>query len=1263
MPDEEEMVTLNLPHQPQPAAVVDEQPLAPPSVAAPGAASDAELADWDAVLSQGFNHEKRSGEPECSTAAAPAQGPGARSGGSHASPGDGKKWDIFLSYRVSTDQDLVKELYWLLCHRTVSDSGKERKLRVFWDRECLKTGERWEEGFADAICSCHLVVLVMSRTALVMDGSHNVTTLVENSRCDNLLLEYSLALELNKLKSTSILPLFVGDKDGSGQYKHFFQTDCLPKLQEDVVVRLISEKVEGYLEQNAGISREQMPKRQSIRDVIDSVTQFQGHILQGNAYESVKGAAQSIFECTVRLVQERRERRAVETFKFSTPQGQEVYEWLAENRLLPFACIFAQNKLNSLRKVSHLTHKEVVEINIELYARQKREDDALVQQHGTRVALGDAIDRLKRDPRTKTIQEQMEGYKDSKVSTVNLLGAQNQVSAFIKKKHWVYLWTLVWLFFTVWNWWYFVDLMQELSYTTQNPPMGSVMTYGVQVRNDTTQWRYVLCKDNHGDPCVFDSRITATGAQAGSLLPLFPRQEEARFVKILPYTWIGMHNSNTGRRGADMRLGIIGVSDRGTLDYRVLSDGTSRMGWLQKGCVLNMTSGPEITAGGRWSSLDEAVGEVQCCVNAKRVHVCTRDGCLSGDREATKYTWRDAKARCEERGWRLCRREELNRPGSAGCCSGNRCGYNEELVWTSNVGGLLQDNTQGRIGGDVAFESVTEVTLDLGEVQIVRGVQVQNGVQEIAYNGPSCIVAYGASVWVCIPFFACLIVPIFSRCRPSVAGGRLITAAYCGLALASSVSLCVLAVDTAIPSLFSQNPICPSSSILTKSIFDASTLHITMLPWSLSLVVGQYVCPHRQIMVVLVGLISFLSVWWVLGGYYVWAASIFILGPFIWFSLMLLQNVAKRSAEKATARDIRKYESRWRTEKSSDVAGDLEVIKKQCETVKTDIRKAKIEVVSLWRPKDATPFSFKASDFSLVSRFAFYIRAGGLGRYGRTHKACQITANADMLFEEAAVLNEDFFNFLESNIDVGKLCRGPVKRPDRAFQKVARKYYYDARHLTDLVRCCVVCESISDVRRVLDQICELSIIFGEEAAGNPDRNDTKDEDEKPLLGGGGDGNSKPNTLGEKWKNAGAVKPGGGRELSNSRLAAALARKKEFTADEWAEFGIRDLGEEDFIKSGSSYFKPVTKVFKLCKIKDDFTRDGLGFRFICLNLEVGWTIESESGEELQFVTVQHFNNQHVRTHICEVQILLKSTYDLKIGGCHDNFVKARNMLAK
>ena len=57
------------------------------------------------------------------------------------------------------------------------------------------------------------------------------------------------------------------------------------------------------------------------------------------------------------------------------------------------------------------------------------------------------------------------------------------------------------------------------------------------------------------------------------------------------------------------------------------------------------------------------------------------------------------------------------------------------------------------------------------------------------------------------------------------------------------------------------------------------------------------------------------------------------------------------------------------------------------------------------------------------------------------------------------------------------------------------------------------------------------------------------------------------------------------------------------------------------------------------------------------------LEIESGDALEFVTVEHFDKKHVRTHICEVQLLLRSTYELKVGGCHDNFVKARNMLAQ
>lgn len=57
----------------------------------------------------------------------------------------------FSLNRVAANEDLVKDLYWQLCNRTVVDKGKERKLRVFWDRVCRQSGERWEEGFVAAI--------------------------------------------------------------------------------------------------------------------------------------------------------------------------------------------------------------------------------------------------------------------------------------------------------------------------------------------------------------------------------------------------------------------------------------------------------------------------------------------------------------------------------------------------------------------------------------------------------------------------------------------------------------------------------------------------------------------------------------------------------------------------------------------------------------------------------------------------------------------------------------------------------------------------------------------------------------------------------------------------------------------------------------------------------------------------------------------------------------------------------------------------------
>ena len=100
-------------------------------------------------------------------------------------------WDVFLSYRVNTDQKLVQDLYWRLVGTDVVVNGKSRKMRPFWDAECLRSGESWEVGFCNAICRSTLIVAVMSRNALA-----NVKHLEPHSACDNVILEYALASAL-----------------------------------------------------------------------------------------------------------------------------------------------------------------------------------------------------------------------------------------------------------------------------------------------------------------------------------------------------------------------------------------------------------------------------------------------------------------------------------------------------------------------------------------------------------------------------------------------------------------------------------------------------------------------------------------------------------------------------------------------------------------------------------------------------------------------------------------------------------------------------------------------------------------------------------------------------------------------------------------------------------------------------------------------------------------------------------------------------------
>lgn len=97
-------------------------------------------------------------------------------------------YDMFIGYRVSTDQGSAQSLFSELTRRG---------FRVFWDKVCLPPGKDWEASFCDALVHSRVFVPVLSRAALF--GPQNDTSkLGVHSRCDNVLLEHAMVLELQK---------------------------------------------------------------------------------------------------------------------------------------------------------------------------------------------------------------------------------------------------------------------------------------------------------------------------------------------------------------------------------------------------------------------------------------------------------------------------------------------------------------------------------------------------------------------------------------------------------------------------------------------------------------------------------------------------------------------------------------------------------------------------------------------------------------------------------------------------------------------------------------------------------------------------------------------------------------------------------------------------------------------------------------------------------------------------------------------------------
>lgn len=151
---------------------------------------------------------------------------------------------VFISYRVDSDANVADKL---------CDKLRAEGVKVWLDRREIRGGKKWDEEFANGLAASAIFVPIISRKALARTEKRpGFADLAEDARCDNVLLEYRLAGELQERKRLrAIFPLFVGTLEDHPSLGPFYsdlmkEEDGLPRCA-DVTVAAVEEAVRKHL--------------------------------------------------------------------------------------------------------------------------------------------------------------------------------------------------------------------------------------------------------------------------------------------------------------------------------------------------------------------------------------------------------------------------------------------------------------------------------------------------------------------------------------------------------------------------------------------------------------------------------------------------------------------------------------------------------------------------------------------------------------------------------------------------------------------------------------------------------------------------------------------------------------------------------------------------------------------------------------------------------------------------------------------------------
>lgn len=209
----------------------------------------------------------------------------ALSGKSAARPGGATpKWDVFISYRDSSDRLVADKLF---------DVLEARGLHVWRDKARLKAGDKWEEEFTSALTDSRVFLCVLSQGAV-----SNYPQLTAASDCDNVLLEHRMALELLTMGyMDKIVPVLVGSRDAAaGAYSDFFAPASRPDVTRmpDLSVAQVDEKLRLHMERECLGSP--LRPQLSVKATYNEIMASNGKQLLGEEGAAVSAVADAVVD-------------------------------------------------------------------------------------------------------------------------------------------------------------------------------------------------------------------------------------------------------------------------------------------------------------------------------------------------------------------------------------------------------------------------------------------------------------------------------------------------------------------------------------------------------------------------------------------------------------------------------------------------------------------------------------------------------------------------------------------------------------------------------------------------------------------------------------------------------------------------------------------------------------------------------------------------------------------------------------------------------